>query len=142
MPVSDRTATTPIVTARVDLDDQQDPALRDPVGQGAAEQRGEQHADGRGTGASERSAAPPPIATICQTSATIQTPEPTRDETSAAASQRYAGVLRGRSALGICMTFSLSKCRVLLLMSRSNRTQIDRPVENPFLIGYGSSGRA
>ena len=37
---------------------------------------------------SESSAAPPPIATICQTSATIQMPVPIIDDTSAAASQR------------------------------------------------------
>ena len=36
----------------------------------------------------ESSAAPPPMATICQTSATIQMPAPTIDATSAAASQR------------------------------------------------------
>ena len=37
---------------------------------------------------SESSAAPPPIATICQTSATIQMPEPIIDATSAEASHR------------------------------------------------------
>ena len=37
---------------------------------------------------SESSAAPPPIATICQTNATIQMPVPISDDTSAAASQR------------------------------------------------------